>query len=150
MLTEWDWYTKTEELLHELPRGEWNRAVNRAVEAHRQHNLDDDKTDEQVAEVLHGLLRKLQGYPPTWLAIAGPDGEIETPDDIWIEPAWNVVEVQHLWDEHDGRNYGTLIVAVYLWSMEKRAWTRDLKWGVMGHEGKIGYADRNDAGDRIC
>lgn len=145
MLNEWDWYQKTEEFLHEIKRGNWNRAVNEAIEIHRLHKLDDEKTNEQVAEVLHGLLRKLEGYPPTWLAIAGPDGEIETPDDIWIEPAWNVVEVQHLWDEHDGRSHGTLIVAVYLWSMGKRAWTRDYKWGVMGHEGKIGPAS-----DRIC
>lgn len=149
-MTEWDWYEKTEEFLHEIQRGDWNRAVNEAIEIHRQYNLDDEKTNEQVAEVLHGLLRKLQGYPPTWLTIAGPDGEIKTPDDIWIEPAWSVVEVQHSWDVHDGRSHGTLVVGVYIWSFERQAWTRDLNWGIMGHEGQRGLADDEDPADRIC
>jgi hypothetical protein len=150
MLTEWDWYEEMEELLHASDRGEWNRLVNQAILIHRHHELDENKSDQQVEEVLHGLLRKLQGYPPTWMVIAGPDGEIKTPDDIWIEPAWNIVEVQHAWDEHDGRNHGTLVVGVYIWSFQRRAWTRDHNWGIMGHEGQRGPADDEDPGDRIC
>jgi hypothetical protein len=150
MMTEWDWYETTEELVREHSVGDWNRLVSLATEVHRRDNLNEDRTDEQVKEVLHGLLRKLQGFPPTWLAIVGPDGDVETPDDIWIEPAWNRVEVQRLWDNHDGRNYGTAIVGVYIWSYESNKWTRDENWGILGQEGKTGPADRDDEHDRIC
>lgn len=149
-MNEWDWYEKTEELLHNSDRGDWNKLVSRAIEVYKHYKINQNVSDEQVAEALHGLLRKLQGFPPTWLVIAGPDGEIDTPDDIWIEPAWNVVEVQHLWDLHDGRNFGTLVVGVYIWGFEKHAWTRDENWGIMGNEGKHGPADPENEADRIC
>lgn len=147
-MQEWDWYEKTEDLLHRSSRGEWNKLINRSIEVYQHYKINEDVSEEQLLEALHGLLRKLEGFPPTWLVIAGPDGEINTPDDLWIEPAWNVIEVQHSWDEHDGRNYGTLVVAVYIWNMAKRAYIRDKNWGVMGHEGKRGPADEKE--DRIC
>jgi len=150
MMTQWDWYEKTEELLHKSSRGEWNRLINRAIEVYQHYKIDEDVTEAQLLEGLHGLLRKLEGFPPTWLAIAGPDGDIETPDDIWIEPAWNVFEVQRIWDNHDGRNFGTAVVAVYIWEHEGQRWTRDQKWGILGQEGKTGPADRDDEHDRIC
>lgn len=150
MLTEWDWYEKTEELLHNRPRSEWNLLITRAIEIYQHYKINEEVTEQQLLEALHGLLRKLEGYPPTWLAIAAPDGEIRTPDDIWIEPAWNGVEVQRLWDIHDGRNHGTLIVGIYLWSFEKGAWVRDTNWGIMGNEGQRGSADDEMARDRIC
>lgn len=150
MMTQWDWYEKTEELLHRSSRGEWNRLISRAIEVYQHYKINEDMTEKQLEEGLHGLLRKLQGYPPTWLAIAGPDGDIETPDDIWIEPAWNIFEVQRIWDNHDGRNFGTAVVGVYVWSYESSSWTRDKNWGIMGQEGKTGPADRDDEHDRIC
>jgi hypothetical protein len=150
MMTEWDWYEKTEELLHRSSRGEWNKLLYRAVEVYQHYKINEDVTEEQLLEALHGLLRKLEGFPPTWLAIAGPDGDIETPDDIWIEPAWNVIEVQRIWDNHDGRNFGTAVVGVYVWNRESNTWTRDKNWGIMGQEGKTGPADRDDEHDRIC
>lgn len=150
MTTEWDWYDLTEEQLHKYPRGNWNRILSHALEAHRQLKLDPSKSDKDVEEALHGLLRRLQGFPPTWLAIIGPDGEINTPDDLSIEAAWSVIEVQRLWDIHDGRNLGTMVVGVYLWNFNDKAWVRDLNWGIMGHEGKRGRADSDDPADRIC
>jgi hypothetical protein len=150
MMTEWDWYEKTEELLHRSSRGEWNKLLYRAVEVYQHYKINEDVTEEQLMEALHGLLRKLEGFPPTWLAIAGPDGDIETPDDIWIEPAWNVIEVQRIWDNHDGRNFGTAVVGVYIWDRASNTWTRDKNWGIMGQEGKTGPADRDDEHDRIC
>lgn len=147
-MTEWEWYEKTEELLHKADRGAWNGLISRAIEVYQHYRINPDATEEQLLEALHGLLRKLQGYPPTWLVISGPDGEIKTPEDLMIEPAWNVVEVQHLWDIHDGRNSGTLVVGVYLWSWQTGSWTRDRNWGVMGNEMAIGPAD--DDRDALC
>ena len=145
-MREWDWYEKTEELLHQSQRGDWNKLIHQAIEVFRHYKVNEDVSDEQLLEALHGLLRKLEGFPPTWLAIAGPDGEIRTPDDLWIEPAWNVLEVQRLWDIHDGRNHGTMILGVYLWSLQQGAWIRDKNWGVMGHESHRGPADDDKHG----
>jgi len=150
MMFEWDWYEKTEELLHKSDRGDWNKLIERAIEAYQHYKINEEITEEELREALHGLLRKLQGFPPTWLGIIGPDGDIETPDDLWIEPAWNVIEVQRLWDNHDGRNFGTAVVAIYIWSLQSRSWIRDKKWGIMGREGSTGPADRDDEHDRIC
>ena len=149
-MTEEDWYEKTEELLHQSERGRWTRLVDRAVEVHRHYRLNPDRTDQEVEEILHGLLRKMEGFPPTWVVIAGPDGEIQTPDDLWVHPAWNEVEVQMLWNLHDGRSAGTLIVGVYVWRQESHAWERDRKWGIMGNEGRRGTADSSQASDRLC
>lgn len=147
-MTELEWYEKTEEILHDLPRGEWNNLISRAIEVYRHYKLNEEVSDQQVEEALHGLLRKLQGFPPTWLVIAGPDGEIRTPEDIWIEPAWNRFEIQHIWDVHDGRNHGTMVVAVYIWNFEGGTWTRDRNWGIMGNESATGHAD--DERDALC
>jgi len=147
-MTEWEWYEKTEEFLHKSPRGDWNKLVHQAVEAYQQYMIEPSVTEAQLREALHGLLRKLQGYPPTWLVISAPDGELRTPEDLVIEPAWNVVEVAHLWDIHDGRNHGTMVVGVYLWSYEAQSWQRDRNWGVMGNARATGPAD--DGRDAIC
>lgn len=149
-MREWQWYEETEELLHSRSRGEWNGLVSRAIEVYKHYKINEDVSDEQIEEALHGLLRKLQGYPPTWLVIAGPDGEIKTPDDMWIEPAWNVVEIQHIWDVHDGRNDGMMVVGVYIWSFQANSWIRDRNWGIMGNEGKRGPANEEDGRDRLC
>lgn len=78
-MTEWEWYEKTEELFDKSDRGLWNKLVFRAIEVYQHYKINEDVTEQQLTEALHGLLRKLQGYPPTWLVIAGPDGEIKTP-----------------------------------------------------------------------
>ncbi len=148
MMTEWDWYEKIEELLHESQRGDWNKQIYRAIEVYQHYKINPEVTEEQLTEALHGLLRKLQGYPPTWLVISGPDGEIRTPEDLMIEPAWNAIEVAHQWDVHDGRNHGTMVVAVYLWSHQHRAWKRDRNWGIMGNARATGPAD--DSRDALC
>jgi hypothetical protein len=141
MMQEWDWYEKTEELLHKSIRGDWNKLVFRAIEVYQHYKINPEMTEEQITEALHGLLRKLQGFPPTWLIISAPDGEIRTPEDLSIEPAWNVFEIQHLWDIHDGRNMGTMVVGVYVWNFESQSWSRDRNWGVMGDERATGPAD---------
>jgi len=147
-MTEWDWYEKIEELLHKGQRGDWNKIINRAIEVYQHYKINPDLTEPTIREALHGLLRKLQGYPPTWLIISGPDGELRTPEDFSIEPAWNIFEVEHLWDIHDGRNHGTMVVGVYLWSYEHQSWSRDRNWGVMGDMRATGAAD--DERDALC
>lgn len=149
-MTEEEWYEKIEELLHQSERGGWNRIINRAVEAHRHYRLRPERKDREIEEILHGLIRKMEGFPPTWMVIAGPDLDIETPDDLWIHPAWSEVEVQILWDLHDGRSAGTLVVGVYVWRQASRAWERDQKWGIMGNASRTGPAVRSEESDRLC
>jgi len=149
-MTEEEWYQEIEELLHQNDRGDWNRILARAVEIHRHYKLKPQRKEQEIEEILHGLIRKMEGFPPTWMVLAGPDGDIQTPDDLWIHPAWNEVEVQMLWDLHDGRSAGTLVVGVYVWRQASHAWERDQKWGVMGNERRRGPADRNEESDRLC
>lgn len=149
-MREEEWYQELEELLHQSERGDWNKIISKAVELHRRYRLRPKRKDQEVEEIIHGLIRKMEGFPPTWMVLAGPDGDIETPDDLWIHPAWSEVEVQMLWGLHDGRNLGTLVVGVYVWRQESRAWERDEKWGIMGQVGRTGPADRSEESDRLC
>lgn len=149
-MTEREWYERTEELLHRHTANHWDTIVDKAVEAFQSLFPDSDRTEKQVREILDGLLRKLQGFPPPWLVIAGPDGEILTPDDMAIHPAHNEMEIEQLWDLHDGRSLGTLVVAVYRWSAENGQWIRDLDWGMMGDPRKKHRADPDVEGDRLA
>lgn len=149
-MTELDWYEKTEALLHKGGVGEWNRLVSEAVDIHLRRKLNTARGEHEIKEILHGLLRKLQGFPPTWLVIAGQEGSVQTPDEMFIHPAWNAIEVQGFWDLHDGRKHGTMVVGVYLWRFEDHTWARDLNWGIMGDPSRTGTADPENPGDRLC
>lgn len=148
MSLEGDWYDKIEQLLHEVPSGAWEFVVAEAVKKYPSEIFSRGKAE--VEEALRGLVQKLSGFPPPWLVIAGPDGEIDTPDDIWIEPAYNAIEIQKAWDAHDGRNMGTMVVAVYRWDPESMSWRRDTTYGMLGDARKTRKADPDDPDDALC
>lgn len=145
-MTEADWYDRVEEFLHEVTAAHWDEVVSQAVVSHLTL-FPRTRSEAEVQEILNGLMRKLQGFPPPWLVIVGPDGEVDTPDDIWIEPAYNVLEIQKAWDLHDGRNLGTMVVAVYRWNPDSKSWHRDTTYGIIGDARKTRKANPDDPAD---
>lgn len=86
-----------------------------------------------------------------YLVIHCPEMADLTPDDLTIQPAWSKGQVQELFDIHDGRNYGTMVLAVYKLVKEgpDHMYVRDTEWGMLGDEGKARPADSNDPTDMI-
>ena len=148
-MTEIEWYDRTEEFLREAPSAVWEDIASKAVEVHGQL-FPGERSADEVKDILTGLIQKLTGFPPPWLVIVGPDGEIDTPHDIWIEPAYNPVEIQKAWDLHDGRNLGTMVVGVYRWEPEPLSWRRDTTYGMLGDARKTRKADPDDPDDALC
>lgn len=148
-MIETEWYDRIEQAFHHIDRARVEEAAEKGVESHLSV-FPGLRTKKEIREIINGLIHKLQGFPPPWLVIAGPDGEMYTPDDIWIEPAYNDIEVQKAWDLHDGRNLGTMVVAVYRWDPEAMNWTRDTKYGMLGDVRKTRKADPDDPTDSLC
>lgn len=78
---------------------------------------------------------------PPFLVIAAPEDDPLTPDDLIIEPAWTKDEIEELWDVHDGRSHGSMVVGVYKLDTDARYYVRDRSWGIMGRPGETGRAD---------
>jgi hypothetical protein len=148
-MTEIEWYDRTEELLREAPSSYWEQISLLAANTYSEVT-GGERSHKEVKDILHGLIQKLSGFPPAWLVIAGPDGEIDTPDDVWIEPAYNPVEIQKAWNLHDGRNLGTMVVAVYRWDPDSLSWRRDTTYGMLGDARKTRKADPDDPDDELC
>lgn len=146
MSSESDWYDGIEELMREVPPSAWEQVVSEVMS---NEPWSYSRSKEEMREILRGLVQKLNGFPPPWLVIAGPDGEIDTPDDLWIEPAYNEIEIEKAWDLHDGRNLGTMVVAVYRWDPDSMSWRRDTKYGILGDTRKTRRANPMDPDDRI-
>jgi hypothetical protein len=72
---------------------------------------------------------------PPFMVISAPEMADLTPDDLVISPAQNEAEVDALWDLHDGRNLGTMVVAVYRLDKDG-SYVRDTRWGLLGHAKK--------------
>jgi hypothetical protein len=147
MKSESDWYDGIEELMREVPTSAWEQVV---AEVMNNDPWSYSRSKAEMKEILRGLIQKLSGFPPPWLLIGGPDGEIDTPDDIWIEPAYNAIEIQKAWDLHDGRNLGTMVVAVYRWDPDSMSWRRDTNYGMLGNPSKTRKADPDDPDDSLC
>lgn len=148
MSAESDWYDGIEELMREVPPSAWNQVVSEVFES--KHPWPYSHSRAEMKDILQGLIQKLSGFPPPWLVIVGPDGEIDTPDDIWIEPAYNKIEIEKAWDLHDGRNLGTMVVAIYRWDPESLSWRRDTSHGMLGNPNKTRKANHDDPDDSLC
>jgi hypothetical protein len=148
-MTEHDFYDRVEELLHEVTASHWDQVVSSSIDSYLKM-FPRSRSEKEIKEILNGLIRKLEGFPPPWLLIIGPDGEIDTPDDIWIEPAYNEIEIEKAWNLHDGRNLGTMVVGVYRWSPDSMSWHRDTTYGILGDTRKTRKADPDDPDDSLC
>lgn len=78
---------------------------------------------------------------PPFLVIAAPEESPLSPDDLIIEPAWTVEEIEQAWDEHDGRTAGTMVVGVYKFDPAQNMYKRDNSFGMLGDRRKTGPAD---------
>lgn len=94
---------------------------------------------------------------PPFLVISAPDGAHLTPDDLVIEAARNDDDIQRIWDVHDGRSYGTMVVGVYRLSREgngalgpdQPTYVRDTRFGILGDEGRRRRADPDSEADHL-
>lgn len=78
-----------------------------------------------------------------YMVISAPEMADLTPDDLVISPARNEAEVDALWDLHDGRNLGTMVVAVYRLDKDG-SYSRDTRWGILGDVRKTHRATEGD------
>jgi hypothetical protein len=78
---------------------------------------------------------------PPFLVVAAPEDHPLTPDDLILQPAWTKEQIEALWDEHDGRSFGSMVVGVYKLEPENEYYVRDTSWGMMGRPGETGRAD---------
>jgi hypothetical protein len=76
------------------------------------------------------------------LVVVAPEESGLTPDDLVIVPAWTKKEVEALWDWHDGRNVGTMVVSVYV--DQCGDYIRDTSWGLLGQRNRTGRAKDDD------
>ncbi len=79
-----------------------------------------------------------------FLVIVAPESGDLTPDDLVIVEADTEQDVRHLWDEHDGRNYGSMIFAVYRQDPVTLNYVRDESFGILGNPGRTGPADADE------
>lgn len=149
---EHDWYQEAEEAMRKVDRSEWPGIVNRFGQLYFTQIEGERRSKPEVLEILQSLANKIRGEQelPPYMVTVAPDGGDLTPDDLSHWPAWNYLEIQLLWDLHDGRNLGTMIVGVYKLAADGLYYVRDTVWGIMGDIRKTRRADPDDPGDRIA
>lgn len=81
---------------------------------------------------------------PKFMIVAAPETDDITPDDLVLRPAETEAEVNALWDWHDGRNDGSMVVGVYRLDEESEMYVRDMRWGILGHARKTHPASPED------
>lgn len=81
---------------------------------------------------------------PKFMIVAAPEDADLTPDDLVLEPAETEAAVDALWDWHDGRNDGSMVVGVYKLDEESGVYVRDTRWGILGHARKTHPASPED------
>lgn len=81
---------------------------------------------------------------PMYMVVSAPEDAPLTPDDLVIQPAATKEEVGRLWEFHDGRTAGTMVVAVYKFDPDSADWVRDREWGMLGDVRKTGPANPDD------
>lgn len=95
-----------------------------------------------------GIKRRHQDWSPAggipkYLVIIAPEQTGLTPDMLEPVPADTEKQVDELWDLHDGRNHGTMVVGVYIYQEETSSYVRSGLWGILGDAGKTGSADED-------
>lgn len=78
---------------------------------------------------------------PLYLVISAREDDTFTPDDLVIEPAFTVEDVNKLWDFHDGRTMGSMVIGVYKFDPAGNHYVRDEAFGIFGSVRKTGPAD---------
>ncbi len=146
-----EWYEKTEDFLLAASLEQWPEVIAKAILAYQKLGVEPARTSSQVAALLDTLRDRILGKRmiPMYSVAVANDGPVDTPDDMVLEPAYNEIEVQRLWDLHDGRNDGMMVVAVYRWDNERGVWLRDTSWGLLGDEGAKRHADPDNVRDRL-
>lgn len=149
---EHDWYQETEADLRKAPPAQRGSVANNAGQIYFTEIEGARRPPWEVKEILQSLLVKIEneGRLPPYQVVVAPDGDDLTPDDLSMWPAWNRLEVQLLWDLHDGRNLGTMVVAVYkLNTKDEPFFERDLTWGMLGNVRNCRRADPDKEEDRL-
>lgn len=84
---------------------------------------------------------------PRYLVISALEESGLTPDDLLIEPCDKRKEVDLLWDYHDGRTAGSMVVGVYKLrdlGDGRYDYIRDESYGILGDIRKTGPAGEGD------
>jgi hypothetical protein len=132
------WWELAFEDLRDAPPGERAALVEDMVRDYRQSVRPPTRPEPEVRALLADMLARLAGGRSPYMVISAPEAEGLTPDDLVLEPAWNDADIERLWDLHDGRNLGTMIVAVYRLDSGQGIYIRDTRWGVLGDGRKTG------------
>jgi hypothetical protein len=125
--------------------------IDDVVESYYQLVQEPSRTQEDVRVLVEGIQKNISADLPPYLVMSAPDIGGLTPDDLGIQPAWTDLEIERLFGMHDGRSYGTMIVAVYKLNREGPlpVYDRDMRWGMLGDERKTRPANPDDPTDFI-
>ena len=142
-MLESDWYEEALEAFREARPTQWPKLADTFFVMYGVQVQDRRRSAQDIRGILETIAARVEreSMPVPFMVISAPDGGELTPDDLVINPAWNELEIDALWDMHDGRNLGTMIVGVYRWDQRARVYARDMNWGILGHPG-----DRRPAG----
>ena len=149
---EHDWYEEVEASLRRMPRERRVAAAQEAGQVYFTQVEGVRRPPWEIKEILQSLLTKIEdgGRLAPFMVVVAPDQGDLTPDDLSHWPAWNRLEVGRLWDLHDGRNLGTMVVAVYkLNAKDEPFYERDITWGMLGNVRKTRRSDIDDPEDRL-
>ena len=149
---EHDWYEETEAALRRAPPAQRGRAAQEAGQVYYTQVEGARRPPYELKPILESLIAKIEneGRLPPYMVTVAPDQDDLTPDDLSHWPAWNRLEVGRLWDLHDGRNLGTMVVAVYkLNTKGEPFYERDVTWGMLGNVRKAKLADPDNPEDRL-
>lgn len=141
---EIDWW---ETALKDLQGG---ADIDAVVESYYQLVQEPSRIQEDVRVLVEGMVKNISADLPLYLVMSAPDIGGLTPDDLGIQPAWTELEIERLFGIHDGRNYGTMIVAVYKLNREGPlpVYDRDMRWGMLGDVQKTRPANPDDPDGR--
>ncbi len=142
---ESDWYQEALEAFREATPSAWPELVEEYFVKYGTE-VSDRRAPAEVRRILELLAARVEreSMAAPFMVISAPDGGELTPDDLVLNTAWNALEVDALWDLHDGRNLGTMVVGVYRWDPEARVYVRDTDWGILGNAGKRRPAEPGD------
>jgi len=142
---EIDWW---ETALQDLQSGVH---IDDVVESYHQLVSEPRHSPDEVRVIVEGIQKNISADLPPYLVMYAPEMGGLTPDDLGTQPAWTEIEIERLFGIHDGRNYGTMIVAVYKLNREGPlpVYDRDIRWGMLGDVQKTRPANPDDPTDLI-
>lgn len=150
-MTERDWWETAREELERAKPEERAAAAERLVADYFALVEGPRRAPADVRKIVADIGRHLEGELPPFVVVSAPDQSGLTPDELLVEPAWNEFEVERLWDIHDGRSLGTMVVAVYRLDRDGPlpVYARDRSWGMLGRPGERRPANPDAETDRL-